>query len=596
MTVLAKVLEILTPAERRTAGALVMLMMGIAMLDVLGVASIIPFTTILANPQIIHTNEILNSVYLALGFTDEAEFVWAVGVASFVLLLSTQIARALGVYAQLRFTFGCEHSIGVRLLGKYLGQPYSWFLLRNSSDLAQSILSEVNQAVLGAILPMLNLISQGAVSVILIGMLFLVDPLLAVGIALILGGGYAVIYSGVTKHLRRIGQESVDANQKRHRAIGEVFGAAKEVKLLGLEGAYLSSFSRYARTYALTQASEKITGQLPRFGLEAVAFGGMMAVLLYLMTNKANIAEVVPVVALYAFAGYRLMPALQQIYVSLASIKFSERILDTLNAELAASRGVYESPQVQSPVKFEKSLVLKSVGFYYADVKSPALWGVTVEIRARESIGIVGPTGSGKSTLIDIILGLLNPSIGQVFVDGLAINQGNLRSWQSIVGYVPQQIYLSDDTVAANIAFGIPHDQIDKNQLMRVAALARLDGVIRRLPSGYDTCVGERGVRLSGGQRQRIGIARALYRQPKIIVFDEATSALDNQTEVEVLDSVKNIRKDVTIIMVAHRLSTVKDCDKIYLLSEGRLEASGSHETLMRNSENYRKLNLKANE
>ena len=367
----------------------------------------------------------------------------------------------------------------------------------------------------------------------------------------------------------------------RFTAVSEVFGAIKEIKVGGLEQKYINDFSNSAKIFANSQASARIIGQLPRYFLEALAFGGILLIIIYMMTQTGSFNNVLPIVSLYVFAGYRLMPALQQIYVSSTSLSFVSASLDKLYDDLKNLKLVNKN-QNHGVLAINKKITLKNVYYNYPGTSRTALKDINLTIAAKSNVGIIGSTGSGKTTTVDIILGLLEPQKGMLEVDEKIITKQNVRSWQRSVGYVPQHIYLSDDTVAANIAFGVEPKNINQDMIEKSAKIAELHKfVIDELPKQYQTIIGERGIRLSGGQRQRIGIARALYHNPQVLIFDEATSALDNQTEQAVMDAVKNLGKDNTIILIAHRLSTVKNCDIVFKLENGKLVDQGSFDEII---------------
>lgn len=578
MKKIKKLLELFSIRERKQAVLLLAMILIMAMLDMIGVASIMPFMAVLANPQLIENNAILSMLYSKLGFTDPKQFLFALGILVFILLVLSLGFKALTTYVQLRFTLMREYTIGKRLVEGYLHQPYSWFLSRNSADLGKTILSEVNQVIGNGVTPMMTLIAQGAVASALLLLLILIDPNLALIVGLTLSIAYVLVFKITRGFLARIGEESLKANQKRFIAISEAFGASKEIKVGCLEQAYIQRFSVPAKIYARHQASATVISQLPRFALEAIAFGGMLLVVLYLMTQNGDFASALPVIALYAFAGYRLMPALQQIYGAVTQLGFIGPALDALHADLMSLKSIHEDPSHCS-IQFKKAISLNNVTYYYPNTPHPALKKLSLEVHALSTVGIVGTTGSGKTTMADLVLGLLEAQKGFLEVDGQIINEHNRKSWQSVVGYVPQQIYLADDTIYANIAFGIDPDKIDQMSVQRAARIANLhDFIVSDLPNQYQTTIGERGVRLSGGQRQRIGIARALYHNPHVLILDEATSALDNLTEQAVMDAVSNLSKKITIIIIAHRLSTVRACDKIFLLEKGELKAEGTFE------------------
>ena len=381
----------------------------------------------------------------------------------------------------------------------------------------------------------------------------------------------------------------MQANQERYTVLSEAFGAAKEVKVGGLEQAYIQRFAKPAEIWATGQATAQVIAQLPRFALEAIAFGGMLIVVLYLMAKSGSFAAAVPIIALYAFAGYRLMPALQQIYGAFTALRFVGPALDALHEDLISLQGSNTQDRLITPLSLTHAIELNKVSYHYPNASQPALKDISINIPAHSKVGFVGATGSGKTTAVDVTLGLLEPQTGHLNVDGQPINAANRRRWQRAIGYVPQHIYLADDSVTANIAFGVNAEDIDQQAVERAAKIANLhEFVSNDLLQGYETTVGERGVRLSGGQRQRIGIARALYHDPQVLILDEATSALDNLTEHAVLESVNNLGYDITIIMIAHRLSTVRQCDQIYLLERGKVKAHGTFDELTQTNEQFR--------
>lgn len=597
MSLIKKIYSILSPDEKKRGVIVLFMILIMAFLDMLGVASIMPFMAVVSNPEIVDSNLILNSAYnLSQQFGVESidDFMFLLGIAVFLILVFTLSFKALTVYLETRFCVMREYSIGKRLVEGYLNKPYSWFLMRNSADLGKNILSEVNQVIANALIPIMNIIAQSAVSIALLLLLIIVEPFLALSIGLILGITYALIF-GVTKNLlSRIGKERLENNEARYVAVNESFGAAKEVKIGGLEQFYTERFSSPAETYAKSLATANITGQLPRFALELVVFGGMLIVILFLMNQNGDFSSAVPVMSLYALAGYRLMPSLQGIYTSVTQLRFATAALDSILVEL---KDIQSEPNLVNDIvdaKFGlfKKITLKNVSYSYPNEDQPAIKNINLSISSESKVGFVGSTGGGKTTTVDLILGLLEPQVGTLEVDDKIIDGKNLKVWQSTIGYVPQNIYLSDDSIIANIAFGVSSEDIDYDSVERVAKIANLhEFIINKLPKKYQTKVGERGVRLSGGQRQRIGIARALYRNPRLLVLDEATSALDNLTEQAVMDAVNNLDKDITVIMIAHRLSTVKECDTIFFLEDGKLTGKGSFEELLKSNKSFQEMN-----
>ena len=593
---LKKIFFLLSKQEKKRIILLIFLSIIMAFFDVLGVSSIAPFIALLTNPELVQSNEILIKMYdlsSLVGISNQTQFMFLFGIIVFFLLIISLIIRAITIYALTLFSLMQEYNIGKRLVEGYLRQSYSWFLNRNSSELGKSILSEVKQVIDLALFPMINLITHGIVAIALLSLLVINNPLLVTAVGIVLISFYGAILFLMKNFLTRSGSERLQANEARFKAVSEAFGAAKEVKLGGLEQVYIDRFSKPAKIFSRNQAWTTIIATLPRYINEAFAFGGMIIFVLILMSKGSSFSSIMPTIGLYAFAGYRLMPILQQIYSSITRLRFSKIALDSLYNDIKNLKNFEVNNNIEnssSNIELKKSICMSEVNFNYPDTNKKSLEGINILINAYSKIGIVGTTGSGKTTIVDIILGLLDCESGILKVDDVVINSKNKRSWQRILGYVPQQIYLSDSSILSNIAFGVDPKKIDLNQIKTSAKTANLHSFIEKLPQGYHTIIGERGIRLSGGERQRIGIARALYHNPKLIIFDEATSALDNVTEKSVLDEINNLKNKVTIIMVAHRLTTVKNCDLIYLLEDGKIISKGSYEELIESSQKFKKM------
>jgi len=576
-----KLWSLLSKAERRETSVLLVMILVMSLLDVAGVASILPFITILGSPELVETNPVLSSTYTYFEFTSKSDFFFFIGGLVFVTLLVSLAWKTVTQYKLLSFVFMREHSIGVRMFEGYLNQPYSWFLDRNSSELGKNLLSELRELLSKMLLPTINLISQGTVSLLMLIMLLIVDYKLAITVSVVLGLFYGLIYKSISTLLSRMGGKRYDSNRYRFRVASESLYAIKEVKIGGVEDLYIQRFNASAKEFAKNEAQLKTITALPRYALEAIAFGGMVLVLLSVLDDKNGVSQVLPIVALYAFAGYRLLPAMQSIYSSLTSLRFSETIIDELHKEIVSLDKVGKKNDKEI-MPFEDKIALNNVSFNYPGIDSNVLNDISLIIPANSIVGFVGLTGSGKTTLVDTILGLLEPQGGSLTVDGVEIKSKNVKNWQSKLGYVPQQISLLDASLAENIAFGVELDEINMETVKNVSRTACLnDFVNNNLTDGYNTAIGERGVKLSGGQRQRVGLARALYHNPSVLVLDEATSALDNTTEKKVMRSVQNLGHEITIIIIAHRLSTVRDCDTIYHLDNGYIVSRGTYEELL---------------
>jgi ABC-type multidrug transport system fused ATPase/permease subunit len=587
MQTFKKLLSLLTPHEQRRGGLLLIMVLIMSLLDMTGVASILPFMAVLTNPNLIETNSILNYMFeisSVFGVENNQEFIFVLGLLVFALLIISLTFKALTSYVQVRFIQMREYTICKRLIEGYLHQPYSWFLSRHSADLGKTILSEVQQVISDGIYPSIELIAKGMIAVTLIALLVVVNPKLTLIVGLSISMAYLIIFYFVKKYLNKSGRKRLAHNQIRFTAVNEAFGAAKEIKIGGLEQSYINRFSISAQIYAKVQASQRVIAQLPRFILEGIAFGGILLMILYMMSQKGSFNSALPIISLYVFAGYRLMPAVQQIYEAFTQLTFITPSLNKLHDDLKNLKPLNEN-QDEHILSLNKSITLKNIHYNYPNVSRTILKDISLNICAKSTVGIVGATGSGKTTLVDIILGLLEPQKGTLEIDGKVIRKQNSKSWQRSIGYVPQQIFLADDTIAANIAFGLESREINQEDVERSSKIANLhEFVIDELPKKYQTTIGERGVKLSGGQRQRIGIARALYHNPQLLILDEATSALDNQTEKAVMDAIDNLDKNITIIQIAHRFNTLKKCDKIFILEKGELKKEAKYDELINTS------------
>lgn len=587
-----KLMDMLDKRERRRFRLLLVLVLVMGFANMAGVAAIIPFLSVLADPDLVQRNAILSGLYDGLGFQDRQSFLIALGLLLFTVFTGAVAIRALTAWAM--FRFGCMriHSIAMRLLRGYLRQPYEWFLGRHSADLVKTMMTESMMLVNGVVIPMLEVIANSAVVISMLALMVLVEPLASLLMAVIVGGSYGVIFLWVRHRLARLGRTRFDANTACMRIAQEAIIGAKEIKVLGLETSVLARFDAPALLLARSQASNRTMAEIPRHLLEGIAFGGMILVLIVLLVlEDGNLSKVLPVAGVYALAGARLMPSMQSVFRGMSMIRYQRHMLDTLHREvMEGDRAPLLPSGVPEPLRLHEKLELREVAYAYPNAERPALSGLSLTIPARSSVGIVGGTGAGKTTAMDLLLGLLAPSEGAVSVDGVEI-EGDVgrRAWRRSIGYVPQHIFLSDDTVASNIAFGLPVEQIDMAAVERAARMAELhDFVMEELPGGYQTLVGDRGARLSGGQRQRIGIARALYHDPDVLIMDEATSALDNVTERAVIEAMNRLGGDKTVVMVAHRLSTVRNCDTIFLLEHGKVSAQGSFDELLEISSAFR--------
>jgi ATP-binding cassette, subfamily B, bacterial PglK len=590
MRAFRKIRDLLSPRERLQACGVFALMVVMALLQVAGIASILPFLALVADPNVIERNAVLSWLYHGLGFTSETRFLVFVGFSVLAVFTTSNLSAMLTSYAIMRFSWGRSYALSLRLLTHYLRMPYVFFLGRNSSELANKVLAEIREIIGGIIIPAMQTLAHLLAAIAIVTLLVVVDPLLAALSAIVLGGSYLLIYKLARQKLAEIGRKRLKANEERYRTTAEGLAGIKEIKILGREAVFLDRYAKAANIYVRMNVMSGMISRLPHYLVEILAFGGLLMIALYLLIVRGNLREMIPLLGLYAFASFRLMPAIREIYSGVAQIRSSLAPLDHIHGDLQQPtapearvdrRGIERLP-------LRRELVLEHVTFGYPTSHEPVLRDLTVTIRANTWVAFVGATGSGKTTTVDLILGLLRPDRGRLLVDGTPLTDDRLAHWQKNIGYVPQQIYLSDDTIAHNIAFGVPPREVDYQAVERAAQIANIhDFVVVELSDGYRTVVGERGVRLSGGQRQRIGIARAVYHDPDVLVMDEATSALDNITEQCVLEAVERMAGCKTLILIAHRLSTVRKSDEIFLLDKGRLVARGSYDDLLHTSPQF---------
>lgn len=537
----------------------------------LSAATILPFMTVLSSPDTALSNDFLNKLYTFMNFSSINQFLFFLGLVVLLTLVLSNSLKAVTRWFIVHFSHNQGYELSKDLFEHYINQPYSYFLTRNSNDLSKNILSETQALVGNILIPILDIISRSVITLLVVGLLIYINPMLALIALATLSIAFIVIFLVFQNFLLRIGEERIKAQTERYKVINEGFIGIKHVKITGKESFFVDLFSKPAQKYAQTQAYGGCIGELPRYALEIVAFGIILLVALFLLKDEnSNINEFLPIISLYAFAGYRLMPNLQSIYRHMARIKFNLPVLYTLLQDKNGDTSqININTEIIEPLPFEKDILLEKIGFQYDSAHEPAFNDISLHIEKNTTIGIVGKTGSGKTTLIDILCGLLSPSSGRVIVDGEEINSDNTRSWQAHISYVSQHIFLADDTILKNIAFGLKEDEIDEQRVIEAAKMAQIDDHINSLPESYNSFIGENGIRLSGGQRQRIALARSIYMEKSILIIDEGTSALDDETETKVLETIKSLALQKTIIIISHRPNTLGFCDKIIEIKDG---------------------------
>jgi ABC-type multidrug transport system fused ATPase/permease subunit len=587
-----KLVRLFPPDQRRQAKLIAPAIVFTALLQVVGIGSVMPFLAVVSDPTIIQRSRALHALYQFFGLSSTHGFLLLLGCLSFALLLIGNFVSALTTWWMVRFAEMRTHYLASVVLEQYLNRPYVFFLNKNSAELGVRVLSDVVQIVTGILLPMLQMVSQLALAVFLLAFLFAVNPILSLTVFVGLGGIYAAVYWVIRGRLTKIGTEKAEANEEQFRALSEAAGAIKEIKLLNLEHVFLERFKRPNLVMARSVASQSMLAITPNYAMETIAFGGILGVVVAVLATGGKLSQVLPLVGVFGYAIMRIKPALQIAYASVSQIRFNEPVLDRVSEEF---RDIEFEPLGWIPQKSANTgklrprnrIELLGITFQYPGAPRPLFENLSIDIKAGSSVAFVGLTGSGKTTLVDILLGLLVPDAGILAVDGITVTDENRSEWQADLGYVPQQIYLSDDMILRNIAFGA--DDVDAGRVEQAARTANIDEFIStELPMGYKTRVGERGVRLSGGQRQRIGIARALYRDADVLILDEATSALDMITEARLFKSIRDSARTKTLIIVAHRIPTVRDCDTIFLMDRGRIAASGTYDELLASNDQFR--------
>lgn len=581
MTTLRRMYDLLAPNARRDAWRVLALMVVGMIVDTLGIGLVIPGIALLLQPGSAALPPwALDIVPAALFTTDRTPLIaWAMVVLIVAYLARTTFLAYLA-WRQSGFAYGVQADLSQRLMARYLGQSYVFHLQRNSAELIRNATREVEYFTLYCVINVLLILTEGLVAIGVAILLLIVEPvgaLSAAGVLLAAALGFSVLSR---RWLKRWGTQRQLHDGLRLQRLQEGLGGAKEVMLLGRAREFLARFRVHNEASARLAQRQATVLQLPRLWLELLAVVALAALVLSMLARGRDVGTLLPTLGLFAIAGFRLMPSVNRVVTAVQGFRFGQPTIDVLHAELATDvPPAQASPN--SDTAFSRELRLRDVTFTYPGAGAPSLSDVSLEIRAGESVGIVGASGAGKSTLVDLCLGLLQPTTGAITVDGDAVST-RPRAWQDQIGYVPQSVFLTDDTLRRNIAFGLPDDRIDDSAVARAVRDAQLAEFVASLPNGLDTLVGERGTSLSGGQRQRVGIARALYHDPAVLVLDEATSALDTETERGVLRAVQALRGRKTIVMVAHRLSTVEICDRIIRLDRGLVVGEGQPALMLR--------------
>jgi ABC-type multidrug transport system fused ATPase/permease subunit len=559
------------------------------LLQAVGVASIMPFIAVVADPGLVTGNEYLAAVYDRFGFEGIGEFLVFLGLAAMLVLVLTNVLVAVNAWLTFRVCHLGEHDLARRLLKTYLGSPWSLLLQRNSTSLLEMLMREIDRVVIGTLMAGIGVFADLVTTLFIVALLLWIHPGVTLATLAVLGVAYGVIYALVIPRVTRLGAEFPALHAEAHKNAWEALAASREIRVRGCEDHFVERFSRPLLRLSRNSIRYSTLDIIPAQVLELIAFGGLIAAAVWMISETDGPAGVVPTIAMFGFAAYRLIPALKDLFDGLEAIRYNMVAL----APLWRDYSLPSAPAADADAAargLRQSLRLEGVSFTYPGSRGPALSGVELEIAAGRAHCFVGTTGAGKSTTLDIILGLLQPSAGRILVDGEPLDDGGLRAWQRSIGYCPQTVVLLDDTVASNIAFGVEPERIDPARLERAARIAGIhDFIAGELPAGYQTVVGERGASLSGGQRQRIGIARALYEDPPVLVLDEATNELDLVTEAKVLQALRELGPR-TMIFVSHRATVAAFCDRIAVFDGGKVVAQGDYRALSAADSRYRSL------
>lgn len=572
----------IAPRRRLQFSFLLVLMVLASFADILSIGAVVPFLGVLMTPERVFSQPAFAPVIQWLGIAEPQGLLFPFTMAFAAAALLAGAMRLMLLYAQTRLSHGIGADFSLSIYRRTLFQPYRVHISRNSSELIAAISSKTASVVYQTLLPLLSLISSCFILTAILAALIAINP----QIALVAFLGFGLIYAGVVMMTRRaLIRDGQRANQEQARvvkALQEGLGGIRDVLLEGAQETYVRTYLSADVPMRRAQANIQIVAGSPRYGIEAVGMVFIAALSYWLAIQPEGIVASISVLGALALGAQRLLPILQLMFSSWSSLRAGKPALDDVLGMLEQPLPVHaSSTEPVKPVAFDRDIALEAATFRYSVDSEPVLNALSLTIPRGEKVGFIGATGSGKSTLLDIVMGLISPDVGRLLVDGIPIDDSNIRGWQVRIAHVPQHIFLTDDTIAENIAFGVPRSEIDMDRVREAAVRAQVANVIEALDEGYDTPVGERGVRLSGGQRQRIGIARALYKKADLLVLDEATSALDTGTEGAVMDSLDSLGQELTVLMVAHRLSTLRNCGRIVELEQGRIRRIGRYDEII---------------
>ena len=562
--------------------------------DMLGVVSILPFLSVAAKPDILQSNEYLIGMKNWLQFSNN-DFLIFLGTLSLIALFLNQLVRLFSSWYGQFISLNIWRNLHNRMFSYYLNQSYMYHLLHPGNELLEKLQVQTNAAVAGVIQPYFLLISSFFTTLFTLSLIIFIEPVMTSILLVIMGLFYFLIFKFLKSRLDYYGKVGPEFSQKTFKLIEESFGAIKEIKVRRNGQIYLDLFDPLAKRYCDANVKLQLFGSIPKALVELVAFGSILLITILMIKKSDGFMDVVPVLGMYALALSRLIPAIHSIFNQFSRIRFYSPSLHSIQKDLIDASKSNEVRPLNAlkakDVTLAHNIELESLSFAYSGSTKKVLDAISLNIPVGHLIGIAGGSGAGKTTLIDLILGLFKPVLGSIKIDGNPLTESNISSWQTRIGYVPQSGFIANGSIARNIAFGIHENEIDMQRVIDMAKITQISEFIEtELPEKYETLVGDRGVLLSGGQCQRITIARALYHDPDVLILDEATSALDGITENKVINAILKFSKQKTIIMIAHRLSTLKDCDNIFFIEKGKLVDQGNYHSLMANNKIFKQM------
>jgi ATP-binding cassette, subfamily B, bacterial PglK len=580
---------LLDRSGRRVLLMLVILILVGSFLEAISLGSLLPLIKYIVAPGDIHSLPLVGKYFPENWLGSDSRTMIILGGGIFTLFFLKNIFLIAVLSFRAHFISFTQAALATKMLKGYLASPYTFHISRNSAEIIRNLNNNVNMVFSSIIFSYIEILIELTAVIAVFSVLLFTNPLITISAGLFMGAFFGLFYLVLPRLMNKLGGRSNIFNRDLIKSITQCLGGIKEIKVLGREFYFVQTYKEITHSYAQVKFISRVFQSVPRHLIEMVFIAGLLLAIWFFLDKGMEPQNLISILGLFAVAAYRLVPSFNRLLAAINNIHYGRAgVNDVYNDYIAFQKLEAENkPVANTPVEFNRQISIENLSYRYPEAEKEALCGLTFSIDRGQSIGVVGRSGSGKTTFVDVLLGVLFPSDGQFSIDGTPVNE-NLRGWQDSIGYVPQSIYLLDDTLRTNIAFGVDEGEIDDERLSVAITAARLDRVLKELPDGLDTVLGEHGVRLSGGQRQRVGIARALYNDPDVLVMDEATSALDSETELEISRAIDDFHGRKTIILIAHRLSTVRKCDNIIFLNEGELAGFGSFDELFAKNDEFR--------